>query len=162
MNRTELEQKLPHRGEMLLLDELTVQKDGAVDARFKIRENAWFLQGHFPGRPIVPGVILCECMAQACCALPVSETTGIPYLARIEKAVFRQMVVPGETLLLRCRLTRRLAPFYTAQCEAWVEHRLCAQAVMQLTWRSQPDPTAGEEEKENHENTERAGGIPNL
>lgn len=160
MNRTELEQRLPHRGEMLLLDELTVQKDGTAAARFKIRENAWFLQGHFPDRPIVPGVILCECMAQACCALPVSETTGIPYLARIEKAVFRQPVVPGETLLLRCRLTRRLAPFYTAQCEAWVEHRLCAQATLQLTWRSQSGSKA--DGLENHENSEQDGGILNL
>ena len=120
---------------MLLLDELVRQDGDTVAARYRVRQQAWFLQGHFPGRPVVPGVILCECMAQACCGLPGPEEGGLPYLVRIEKAVFRRPVVPGETLLLRCRLTRRLAPFYTAQCEAAVGDQLCAQATLQFTFR---------------------------
>ena len=133
MDRNEIQKILPHRGEMLLLDELNRLDDGRVSARYCIRKDAWFLRGHFPGRAIVPGVILCECMAQACCGLDVPQDRGLPYLVRIEKAVFRRPVVPGETLLLRCRLVRPLPPFYTVECEAAVGGHLCAQATMQLT-----------------------------
>ena len=134
MNRIEIEARLPHRGAMLLLDELFPGEDGTATARYRIRGDEWFLQGHYPDHPIVPGVILCECMAQACCGL-MELGKGLPYLSRMEKAVFHQPVVPGQTLTLRCRKTRQLSPFTMADCEAWVEDRLCAQASMQFVIR---------------------------
>ena len=69
MNREELKEFLPHREPMLLIDEITVDEEGVCHAEYRIREDEFFCQGHFPGNPIVPGVIQCEIMAQSCALL---------------------------------------------------------------------------------------------
>lgn len=68
MNQEELKKILPHRDNMLLIDECETV-DGEAHGKCHIRPEQWFLQGHFPGNPVVPGVILCEMLAQTSCVL---------------------------------------------------------------------------------------------
>ena len=78
MNREEIMHILPHRDQMLLLDD--VEKiDGVAVGHYRVRGDEFFLQGHFPGNPIVPGVILCEIMAQSACILmePMESVTEL-------------------------------------------------------------------------------------
>ena len=74
MTREEIKTILPHRDAMLLLDEVAREEDTAV-GKLRIRGDEWFLQGHFPGNPVVPGVILCEILAQSSCILLKDEMT---------------------------------------------------------------------------------------
>ena len=69
MNREEIKGLLPHREPMLLVDELELGQDGTAHGKYRVRGDEFFLQGHFPGNPVVPGVILCEIMAQSCALL---------------------------------------------------------------------------------------------
>ena len=68
MNREELKNILPHREPMLLVDEAYVGEDGKAHGKYTVRGDEYFLKGHFPQNPIVPGVIQCEMAAQTCCA----------------------------------------------------------------------------------------------
>ena len=69
MNREEIKEILPHRKPMLLVDEVVLNDDGSATGYYNVRGDEFFLQGHFPDNPIVPGVIQCEMMAQSACIL---------------------------------------------------------------------------------------------
>ena len=73
MTREELKEYLPHREHMLLVDEIDIDDGGICHASYKVKEDEFFCQGHFPDNPIVPGVILCEIMAQSCALLVKDE-----------------------------------------------------------------------------------------
>ena len=126
MNREEIMQILPHRGSMLLLDEAWLGEDGAALGRFHARGDEWFFDGHFPGNPVMPGVVQCEIAAQASCMLFQEEMKGkIAYYAGIDKVRFRRMVRPGDTLELRSELIRQKLNVMVVRAEARVDGELC-------------------------------------
>lgn len=126
MDREQLKKILPHREPMLLIDEVYLNEDGVACGKYKIRGDEWFLQGHFPGKPIVPGVIQCEMLAQACCVLLENVIKGrIPLFTGIEKIRFKNIVVPGDTLNFECQLNKARDPFYFASGKGFVNEKLC-------------------------------------
>ena len=129
MNREQLMELLPHRDNMLLLDSVEKEGEEAV-GKYYVRGDEFFLKGHFPSKPIVPGVILCEILAQSACVLladSMKENT-IPMYAGLDKVRFRAPVVPGDTIETRCTLIRSKHPFYFAEGKAIVNGKVCVTA----------------------------------
>lgn len=129
MNKNEIMELLPHRNSMLLIDEAEVI-NGKAHGKKKINGDEWFLDGHFPGAPIVPGVILCEIMAQSTCVL-LSEkmkSNTLPFFAGLNKVKFKSPVRPGDLFETTCEITRACEPFYFAKGEGRVDGKLCVTA----------------------------------
>ena len=129
MNREEIMTILPHRDNMLLLDDVE-RKDGIAVGHYTIRGDEFFLKGHFPDHPIVPGVILCEILAQSACVLmqdAMSEGT-LPVYTGLNHVKFRSPVKPGDTVETRCCIKRAKHPFYFAEGTVSVDGRLCVSA----------------------------------
>lgn len=128
MNREELKKILPHREPMLLVDEAVVE-DGVAKGKYTVKGDEWFLQGHFPGNPVVPGVVLCEIMGQACSVLLADQCEGMtPYFTGLNNVKFRGMVKPGDTLCIESVIVRSKGPFYFAEGKGYVEGKLCVSA----------------------------------
>ena len=129
MNREEIMTILPHRANMLLLDDVE-RKDGTAVGHYTVRGDEFFLKGHFPDHPIVPGVILCEILAQSACVLmqdAMSKGT-LPVYTGLNHVKFRSPVKPGDTVETRCCIKRAKHPFYFAEGTVSVDGRLCVSA----------------------------------
>jgi 3-hydroxyacyl-[acyl-carrier-protein] dehydratase len=104
--RDVIESIIPHRDPFLFVDEVLELEPGVrIVARKTFHEDEWFFAGHFPGRPIVPGVIMVEAVAQASAiaALVMPEhRSRQPLFAGIDKVRFKRIVLPGEELILSC------------------------------------------------------------
>ena len=133
MNREEIKAIIPHREPMLLLDEVSLI-DGAAVGRYTIRGDEYFLQGHFPGNPIVPGVILCEMMGQSSCMLIDGlSADATPYFAGMNNVKFKRKVVPGDTVTLKSELIKLRQPFCFVKAEGRVDGKLCVSAELAFT-----------------------------
>lgn len=129
MDREEIIRILPHRDDMLLLDDIA-ESGGEAVGHYTVRGDEFFLRGHFPQNPIVPGVILCEILAQSACVLmrDVMDEGKIPMYTGLDKVRFRSPVRPGDTVETRCCIRRAKPPFYFASGEVTVDGRLCVTA----------------------------------
>ena len=126
MDRKQIQEILPHRAPMLLVDEVEKLADGSVQGSYTVPRDAHFVQGHFPGNPVVPGVILCEMMGQACCLLIEPDPGATPFFTSMDRVKFRRVVRPGDKVITTARLTKSRAPFYFVSCTASVDDRVCA------------------------------------
>lgn len=138
MDREELMKILPHREPMLLLDTAIQRGDLAVGWYF-VRGTEFFLQGHFPGNPIVPGVILCEILAQTACVL-VKDAAGkgkVPLYTGMDRVRFRSPVYPGDTVRAVCQIVRTKVPFYFARGTINVGEKVCVSAEFSFAIREE-------------------------
>ena len=132
--RDVIETIIPHRDPFLFLDEVLELEPGArVVARKEIRSDEWFLTGHFPGRPVVPGVIMVEALAQACAiaVLAMPENHGkLPLFAGIDKIRFKRIVSPGDTLTMTCEVHAVRAQVGKGAVEARVDGALAVRGTL--------------------------------
>lgn len=126
MNREELKKYLPQREPMLLVDEAEIDEQGACHAKYCIRDDEFFCRGHFEGNPIVPGVILCEIMAQSCGLLLGDDIIGKTTLyTGINNVRFKHPVRPGDLCEVTATLTTRRGALVFCSAELRVGDDLC-------------------------------------
>lgn len=130
---------LPHRYPLLLVDRVkSLKVDEEIHAVKAVSFNEQFFQGHFPGRPIMPGVLQIEALAQALCILiaesfPEAAAGKRPAFAGIEDVRFRRAVRPGDVLELSVELVQFRRGFATANAYASVNGEKAAEAVLKAT-----------------------------
>ena len=134
MDREEIKTYLPHREPMLLVDSVelfneTNEKGEEVTyavGSYTVRGDEFFLQGHFPGYPVVPGVIICEMMAQSCALLLGEEIKSKrPLYTGIDNVRFKYQVRPGDTVVIRSTITDRRQSIIFVKAESKVNGKLC-------------------------------------
>jgi 3-hydroxyacyl-[acyl-carrier-protein] dehydratase len=134
LGRAEIEAILPHREPFLLIDEIVELELGIrAVARKTVREDEWYLAGHFPGRPIMPGVLIVEAMAQtgAVAVLSEEENRGrLALFAGIDDVRFKRLVQPGDELELTCVLERVRGPIGKGRATAHVAGELAARGTL--------------------------------
>ena len=132
--RDEIEAILPHRAPFLLLDEVVELVPGErVSATYHVPEDGWWFAGLFPGRPVMPGVLIVEAMAQtgAVAVLAEEENRGrIAFFAGIDDCRFKRVVSPGETLALTCEIDQVRGPVGRGKATAHVGAELAARGTL--------------------------------
>ena len=124
LDRQAIEQIIPHREPFLLIDEITELEPGVrAVGRYLVPADAWYLRGHFPGNPIMPGVLQVEALAQvgAVCGLSHPDFAGkLALFAGIDGVRFKRIVRPGDVLDLTCEINRLRGPVGRADAVATV------------------------------------------
>ena len=140
LNKKEIEKLLPHREPMLLLDELiNIKKLFSATAIVNVKKNSFFVQGHFPDQPVMPGVLIVEAFGQAAAALTAhgidkSEYENkLVFLMNIEKARFRNPVIPDCRLELNIEAVRSHGRVWKYKGEAFVNKKRMADAMGSAT-----------------------------
>jgi 3-hydroxyacyl-[acyl-carrier-protein] dehydratase len=114
-----IETLIPHRPPFLFVDEIIDEAEGRLTTRRRVRPEEDFFRGHYPGNPIMPGVLICEAVFQSGCALLVKQLAAggeglgglTPVLTRITEVKFRNLVRPGDELIIDVKLNDRLGHF---------------------------------------------------
>ena len=133
MEQAEIQSLLPHRYPFLLVDRIQeLDPDRRIVGIKNVTVNEPFFQGHFPGRPVMPGVLILEAMAQVGAVLALKSmgdaTHPVVYLTGIDGAKFRRPVVPGDQLRFEIDVVKKRTPFWKMQGKAFVEEELVCEA----------------------------------
>jgi 3-hydroxyacyl-[acyl-carrier-protein] dehydratase len=134
--------KLPHRYPMLLVDRvLEIEKGVRIKALKNVTINEPFFTGHFPARPVMPGVLILEALAQAAAILSFDALGSDPgddtvvYFVGIDNARFKRPVEPGDQLILEASVDRSKSGIYRYRTRATVDGQLAAEADLMCTMR---------------------------
>ena len=140
LNKKEISNLLPHREPMLLIDELKdIKKLFSATAIVKVRKDSFFVQGHFPDNPVMPGVLIVESFGQAAAALTAhgldksTYENKLVFLMGIEKARFRNPVIPDCELELKIEAIRSHGKVWKYKGEAFVDEKKMADAIWSAT-----------------------------
>ena len=140
IDKKKIESLLPHREPMLLIDKLiNIVHLKSATAIVKVRKNSFFVQGHFPGQPVMPGVLIVEAFGQAAAALTAhgidksSYENKLVFLMSVEKARFRNPVIPDCKLLLNIEAIRSHGKVWKYKGEAFVNNKKMADAQWSAT-----------------------------
>jgi 3-hydroxyacyl-[acyl-carrier-protein] dehydratase len=130
MSLDEIYAAIPHRPPFLLVDEVVRRDEQRIVCRKTFRPDEWYFAGHYPGHPIVPGVILCEAAMQAGAILlaqfvPTLDR-GLPVAARMRDVRFKRIVRPGETIEIEVELTERVSKAWYLAAKVTCENQLAA------------------------------------
>ena len=140
LDKDQIRNLLPHREPMLLIDELyDIKKLSSAKALVKVRRESFFVQGHFPDNPVMPGVLIVESFGQAAAALTASGIdkkeyeNKLVFLMSVEKARFRNPVIPDCKLELKIEAIRSHGKVWKYKGEAFVEGKKMADAQWSAT-----------------------------
>jgi len=140
LDKKQIVDLLPHRDPMLLIDQLyDIEKLQSAKALVNVRKDSFFVQGHFPGQPVMPGVLIVESFGQAAAALTahgLNKSTyenKLVFLMGVEKARFRNPVIPDCELILKIEAIRSHGRVWKYKGEAFVNETKMAEAIWSAT-----------------------------
>jgi 3-hydroxyacyl-[acyl-carrier-protein] dehydratase len=140
LNKSQIIELLPHREPMLLIDELiNMKKLESATAIMHVKKDAFYVNGHFPGQPVMPGVLIVEAFGQAAAALTAhgldkkTYENKLVFLMSVEKARFRNPVIPDCKLELNIEAIRSHGRVWKYKGEAFVEGKKMADALWSAT-----------------------------
>ena len=128
-SKESIEAVIPHRSPMLLVDSIISQDSDHIECEKTFSEDDFFVQGHFPGYPLVPGVILCECALQTGAILLADKTpaeNAVPVATRLDGVKFKQMVRPGDTIRINVTMKDVVSTAYFLSGKITVNGKLAA------------------------------------
>lgn len=137
--KEKIKSAIPHRFPFLLIDRVINCNPGnSIVALKNVSYNEPFFEGHFPDKPIMPGVLIVEAMAQACGILisrsgDITSDTGFFYLVGVDKARFRKSVEPGDQLILEIQFLKQLKDIHRFQAKANVDSDIVCSAIITTT-----------------------------
>ena len=140
LNKKQIEELLPHREPMLLIDELNnIKKLKSATAVLNVKKDSFFVNGHFPGQPVMPGVLIVESFGQAAAALTAhgldksTYENKLVFLMSVEKARFRNPVIPNCKLELKIEAIRSHGRVWKYKGDAFVNNTKVADAMWSAT-----------------------------
>jgi len=139
LEKKEIIKLLPHRPPMLLIDEIYDIKNYSGTALVSVKKNSFFVQGHFPEQPIMPGVLIIEAFGQAAAAITAHSLdksnyeNKLVFLIGVEKAKFRSPVIPDCNLILKIESMRSHGKVWKYEGEAFVNEKKMAEAIWSAT-----------------------------
>ena len=140
LNKDQIKNLLPHRDPMLLIDELfNIKKLTSAVGVVNVKKDSFFVQGHFPNQPVMPGVLIVESFGQAAAALTAhgldksTYENKLVFLMGVEKARFRNPVIPDCKLILKIEALRSHGRVWKYKGEAFVDNKKMADAIWSAT-----------------------------